>query len=325
MTTRKTLPTHRRATPLVALLIVAGMAASGLPGVLATDSTAGTSNQAPAIGSTYYYASDPSSGSGATCKATGRITSFAPTSGSSTTVYACVEATDANGFEDVCDSAGTSTSEVHRFTVTDQFSNAISTGSHPRTNVALTCATGSGTAVALLGSFQMEYWRPAGTAAGTSAYRFVPEVSDVAGAAASSNPATFDYTDLTSIDSTTTGTINLGGSFTPGTTGTETSASIYNKGNVNFTIHVSSTSLTGGSRIQTIAASNLKWAASASVAYGSKTAMSGSSTSTGIAANREAADGTTAYPVYLQLAVPSASSQWVPADTWTGTVTFATG
>lgn len=318
-------PSGRRADVHLALLLVGVVLLSSLPHVGATGSTATTTNTAPAIGSTYFYASDPAAGSGATCKATGRVTSFSPTSGSTTTVHVCTEVTDANGFEDVCDSAATSSSEVHRFSATDSFGNGISTANYVKANVALTCAAGSGTAVALLGSFQMEYWRPWGLSAASNAYRLVPEITDVAGAAATSSPATFDYANLTSLDSTTTGTINLGGSLAPGDTATETSASIYNKGNVNFTIHVSSSALSGGSRGQSLAASNLKWAGSSGVAYASKTGMTGSAASSGVVAARESADGTTAYPVYLQLGVPSGGSQWVPADTWTGTVTFATG
>ncbi len=144
-------------------------------------------------------------------------------------------------------------------------------------------------------------------------------------ASASSNPAGFDYTSLTSLDSTTTGTINLGGTLAPGGTGTETAASIYNKGNAAFTIQVSGTALSGGARGQTIAVGNLKWAGSSGVAYGTKTALTGSAASTSVVASPEVSDATTAYPVYVQLSVPAGSGQWVPADTYTGTVTFTAG
>lgn len=240
-------------------------------------------------------------------------------------MHVCVEVMDANGFEDVCDSGGTSSSEVHRFIVTDSGGVTISDQDHVKANVALARASGSGTAVTVIGSFQMEYWRPVGLSASTSAYRVVPEITDVPGAAASSNPATFDFTSLTSLDSTTTGTINLGGTLAPGGTGTEAAASIYNKGNAAFTIQVSGSALTGGTRAQTIAVGNLKWAASASVAYGSKTALTGSAVSTSISAAAESSDTTTSYPVYVQLSAPAASGQWVPADTYTGTVTFTAG
>lgn len=314
--------TGDRGRMLVVCLTAAALLLAATPPGGATGSTATTTNSTPAIGSTYYYASDPTSGSGATCKATGRLTSFAPTSGSTTTIHVCVEATDANGYEDVCDSGATSSSEVHRFSVTDHAGASISDAGHVKANVALSCATGSGTAVALIGSFQMEYWRPAGTSAGSTAYRVVPEITDVAGAAATSNPATFDYTSLTSLDSTTMGTINLGGALAPGGTGTESAANVYNKGNAAFTIQVSGSALTGGSRGQTIAVGNLKWAASSGVAYGSKTALTGSAVSTSISAAAETEDATTAYPVYVQLSVPAGSGQWMPSDTYTGTVTF---
>lgn len=318
-------PSGHKVTALLVILLTAGLLLASVPPGGATGSTATTTNSAPVIGSTYFYASDPAAGSGATCKATGRVTSFGPTSGSATTLHVCTEVTDANGFEDVCDSAATSASEVRRFSATDGAGGSISTGSHVKADVALTCAGGSGTAVALLGSVQMEYWRPYGLSAAGNAYRIVPEVVDVAAASAASNPATFDYANLTSLDSTTTGTIDLGGGLAPGATGTETSASIYNKGNVDFSIHVSASDLTGGSRGQSLAAGNLKWAASSGVAYASKTGMAGSAVDSAVVAARETADGTTAYPVYLHLGVPAGGSQWVPADTWTGTVTFATG
>lgn len=325
MTTASSLlPRPCTAKTLALLLACSGLLAA-IPDGAATGTSAGTTNATPAIGSTYYYTSDPASGSGSTCKATGRATSFDPASGSAATIYVCVEASDANGYEDICDSAATSASEVHRFSVTDWADNSVSDAGHVKANVGLACATGSGTAVALLGSFQMEYWRPWGLSAAGNAYKVVPEVTDVAGAAAASNPGGFGYTNLTSLDGTTTGTISLGGSLAPGATGSEATASIYNKGNVNFTVHLSSSALTGGTRGQTIAAGNLKWASASGVAYASKTAATGSSASTGAAASHESEDATTAVPIYFQLAVPSGSSQWVPGDTWTGTVTFATG
>lgn len=320
---------RQKPAPGVRLLPVIGLIAclvlAGVPAVSANSASATTTNATPTVNNVYFYASDPAAGSGSTCQAASRLTSFNPTAGSTTTVYVCVETTDDNGYQDVCDAAVSSAQDVRTFSVTNSAGASISDADHPKADVALSCATGSGTDVALTGSFQMEYWRPWGNSAAANAYRATPTITDVAGATATSVAGQFDYTNLTSLDSATTGAISLGGALAPGDTGTEVAAAIYNKGNVAFTIHASGGALTGGSKSQTVAVGNLKWATSASVVYGSKTALTGSAASTALSAPAETADGTTARNVYFQLAIPSGSSQWMPADTYSGTVTFATG
>lgn len=313
----------RARLPLAAAALL--FAAAAMPSSLAADSSATTTNSTPSIDAVYFYASDPSSGSGASCASAGRVASFNPVAGGDRPIYVCVQASDANGYNDICDAGAASSSDVRTFTATNSAGGNISDASHPKASVALTCATGSGTSVALVGSFQMEYWRPYGLIAASNAYVVTPSIVDILGASAPAVVGNFDYTNLTSLDASAVTTIGLGGALAPGATGTETSASIYNKGNTAFTIHVSGTSLTGASRSQSIGVANLKWATSASVLYGEKTALGASAASTGLSAPAETADGATARAVYFQLAAPSGSAQWIPADTYAGTVTFATG
>lgn len=313
-----------RSRPVLALGLIACLLLSAAPLVSANTSSASTTNSTPVINNVFFYGSDPAAGSGAACASAGKVTSFNPTAGSTTALYVCVEASDGNGYEDICDSAASSALDLRTFSATNSADGSISDVSHPKTDVALTCATGSGTSVALTGSFQMEYWRPWGNAASSTAYKVTPAIKDVAGASAAAVVGRFDYTNLTSLDAATTGAISLGGALAPGDTGTEAVAAIYNKGNTAFTIHVSGTALTGSGKSQTIAVGNLKWATSASVAYATKSALTGTSATTSLSAPAETADGTTARNVYLQLAAPSGSSQWMPADTYSGTVTFAT-
>lgn len=315
--------------PLRRSVVAAGMLTilvlAALPSVLAADSQATTTNATPTIDAVYFYTADPSAGSGATCASAGRATSFNPVAGGDRAVYVCVQASDANGYNDICDTGAASANDTRAFTATNSAGGSISDASHPKANVALSCATGSGTSVALIGSFQMEYWRSYGLAAAGNAYRLVPNVVDIVGASATTVVGNFDYTNLTSLDASAVTTVGLGGALAPSATGSDATASIYNKGNTAFTIHVSGSDLTGSSRSQSIGVANLKWATSASVVYGTKTALGASPASTGLSAPAETADGATARDVYFQLGVPSGSNQWIPADAYTGTVTFATG
>ncbi|MFA5862989.1 MAG: hypothetical protein WDA16_14960 [Candidatus Thermoplasmatota archaeon] len=305
----------------IALLFASVMVPSGL----AAETTTTTTNSTPAIGAVYFYTTDPTSGSGAACAAAGRVTSFNPAAGADRAIYVCVEASDANGYNDICDTGAASTSDVRTFNATNSAGGSISDANNPKNDVALACATGSGTSVALIGSVQMEYWRSYGLAAAANAYLLTPRILDIVGAAATGSGGSFDYTNLTSLDASSVTTVSMGGALAPAATGTETSASIYNKGNTAFTLFVSGTNLTGASRAQTIGVANLKWATSASVVYGTKTALGASSASTSLSAPAETVDGTTARAVYFQLGVPSGTAQWIPSDTYAGAVTFATG
>lgn len=315
----------RSRVPVALAILVALVAPVLMPTGSAADTSGTTTNETPAVNAIYFYTSDPASGSGASCASAGRVTSFNPVAGGDRTVYVCVEASDGNGYNDICDSGGASANDVRTFTATNSAGGSITDATHPKANVALTCATGSGTAVALTGSMQMEYWRPYGLAAAANAYKLTPSIVDIVGASATAVVGNFDYTNLTSLDASAVTTISLGGALAPGATGTEAAASIYNKGNTAFTIHVSGSNLTGASRAQPIAAANLKWATSASVGYASKTGLGLSAASTSLSAPAETADGTTPRPVYFQLGVPTGASQWIPADTYSGTVTFSTG
>ena len=165
-------------------------------------------------------------------------------------------------------------------------------------------------------------WRSPGT--GASEYKFSPSFTDVASASAEAYTQTFAYTGLTSLDASQVGSVDLGGAIAPGATAAETWAVLRNSGNEAFTLHVTASDLTGASKGQVISRSNLKWAASASVAYGSKTAMTASAASTAIVAAVETSDTPTDHPLYLQLSAPSGAAQWMPADTYSGTVTFST-
>lgn len=322
MRTHPSLKTFRTIFAVGALALL--LASAALPSGLAADTSATTTNSTPSVDAVYFYTSDPTSGSAATCKSTGRATSFDPVAGDVRTVYVCVEASDPNGYNDLCDEGETSASDLRRFSVTDAAGASISDVSHDKTNVDLACATGSGTGVALIGSFEMEYWRPAGLASSSSAYIAEIEITDILAAAASANE-TFDYTALTSLDASEVTSISLGGALAPGAIGSDATANIYNKGNTVFTIYVAGANLTGSSRSQSVDVANLKWATSASVEYGTKTALGATGASTGLEAPAETADGTTARSLYFQLGAPSGTNQWIPADTYAGTVTFATG
>lgn len=282
----------------------------------ATEASATTTNTAPSVGGVYFYASDAAAASGATCPATGRVTSFTPSAGTTRAVYVCAEFADQNGYNDVCATGATRT-----FSVTNSASASISTAANPKSSVALSCATGSGTAVAATGAFNMEYWRPWASSGAANLYRVSVSVVDVAAASASA-VGTYGYANLTAISAPAS--LALGGALAPAATGAEATANIYNNGNVAFSIQASGTALTGGSKSQTIAAGNLKWGA-ASGLYGAKTALTGSAVNTAVAAGVETSDTPTTRALYLQLAAPSGGSQWVPADTYSGTVTFTAG
>lgn len=304
----RTFSNRRFPTMGVALAVVVAGFISAAPMAGAQTADGSVTNATPVVSSVTLYSAAPTPGS--SCAGGTSATGFSPSSGTTRTIHICAVITDDNGWSDVCQ---TGSSRTYTVKATDGTTTLGSkTGS-------MTCAAGSGTSVAVTAEFTMEYWRLPAT--GATYYYVRVDVTDVASASAGQGSASFNYAALTSLH-VTDASFSFG-SIAPAGNGTD-SATIYNYGNQAFTIQLGGPSggFTGASKSQTIAVGSMTHGN----ASGSETtALTGSAATTGVTAAVETSDTPTNRVVYLKLTVPAGTSQWVPADTYSGTLTFTAG
>lgn len=146
-------------------------------------------NAPPTAHAVFLYAAAPKALGGA-CAHEGRESSFPPLTGAARVVHVCVEGSDANGYADLC--AAGSTFSVIAPDGEDMLGKRGEMGQ-------LACATASGTRVALVGSFILEYWRTP-TVSSSPPYAVLATLDDASGAASAPARASFGYGALRAIE-----------------------------------------------------------------------------------------------------------------------------
>jgi hypothetical protein len=117
---------------------------------------------------------------------------------------------------------------------------------------------------------------------------------------------------------TTASTFSFSASVNPGAaTAVGQGIAVTNKGNAQMDTQVSGTALTLGSPSASIAVGNVAYSLSSDMT--SPTALTGSAVA--ISAFDLASGASSAKTLYLQLTAPSAASQYLPAGTYSGTLT----
>lgn len=297
----------------LAIVSVAALLALAAPTTLAADSVASAEaqNQAPTVTSVTLYTSDPSASvTGTSCPA--GTTSAAPVPAATRTIYLCALVEDGNGWQDVC--ATDSTYDTQLFTAYAPDGITALAANHDRSDVQLTCGSGSGTTVTLTGSFVMEYWRPtAATVADVSTgYLVTVSVKDVANATASGSQR-FHYSAIKSIGSVAA--LDFG-QLAPGANATR-SATIVNQGNAAFALDVTGAAFTTARG--SVAASQIAYGPNSSAAAG---ALSTTAVQTIASIAAATSDSGSSDTLYLRLNMPAGSSQYVPAGAYSATLRF---
>lgn len=189
-----------RRTPALTLVLAAVLLPSALPLALAVDGSVSATvvNAAPSIVTLALYMSDPAASvDGATCPP--GTTTITPRAASTRTVYVCAVVSDSNGWQDVCGASSAAGSRTLGVYDPDGATSLAEALVRPAQHLA--CGPGSGANITILGSFPMEYWRPAaGTPQDTSAgYLVTLDLEDAAGAAASRATHRFHYSSTKAI------------------------------------------------------------------------------------------------------------------------------
>lgn len=223
--------------------------------------------------------------------------SFDPTAGTTTSIPVTIIVSDANGCNDISSVTGT----VY-----------LNDG----TTVHIASASATRTAcVALLATYSyapnMQFYDAAAT------YKVKVLATDAAGATVDNTVslASFTYNTLTAVN-LASATLAFG-SLAPGASGTGQTESVQNYGNVQIDAQISGTDLTLTSPSATIGVANVKWSLSSDMS--SSTAMS--TTAATISSFDLAKGASSSKSIYVQLVAPSGSAQYVPAGTYSGTVT----
>ncbi|MFO1532340.1 MAG: hypothetical protein ABR562_01360, partial [Thermoplasmatota archaeon] len=126
--------------------------------------------------------------------------------------------------------------------------------------------------------------------------------------------ATFNYAQL--VASTASSSVTFTGSLSPGTNSNIISASVQNYGNVQIDVRVSGTTPTDGTH--TIAVGNVAYSLNSDM--GSSSALSGS---TATLSSFDLSSGAgSSKTLYWQMTMPSGADQYVPAGTYTSTLTI---
>ncbi|MEK6976555.1 MAG: hypothetical protein AABY18_09465 [Candidatus Thermoplasmatota archaeon] len=229
--------------------------------------------------------------------------SFDPTSGTTTSIPVTTVITDTNGCNDL--TTGSSSVTVAVYTSGDVV--LVSPA-------ALTYASCSlGVAATFSGNALMPFHAAAGT------YKVRVAATDQAAGAVSASlvtAPTFTYGSLVAM--TTAASFSFSAAVAPGaSTAVSQGIDITNKGNGVMDAQVSGTALTLSSPSASIAVSNVAYSVNSDMS--SSTALSGSATS--LAAFDLAAGASSSKTLYLQLTAPSAASQYLPAGTYSGTLT----
>lgn len=226
-----------------------------------------------------------------------------PTAGSTTSIPVSTVITDTNGCNDL--TTGSASVTVAIYTSADALLVAPA---------ALTYASCSlGVAATFSGNALMPFHAPAAD------YKVRIAATDQATGAVTADllgAPTFTYTSLVAM--TTAASFDFSASVAPGAaTAAAQGIAITNKGNAQMDAQVSGTALTLSSPAASIAVGNVAYSLNSDMSSG--TALSGSATA--ITAFDLAPGASSARTLYLQLTAPTAASQYLPAGTYSGTLT----
>lgn len=229
--------------------------------------------------------------------------SVTPTAGSAKAVSVSITATDLNGYNDV---TGV-TVEVQK-----------PDGSVHIASASATFQSGLTTSATYTYSFNMNFYDAAAT--GASKYKVKVTVTDAAGASVNNVGALdeFNYAQLAAL-SLGSSSLDLGDSLSPGSTGSAKTQTVQNYGNTQIDIQVSGTVLTHATSGDTIAVGNVDWSVNSDMS--SSTDMTTSAVT--VSAFDLGAGASSTKNVYVQLTAPSGSDQYVPAGTYSGTMTVS--
>ena len=266
-----------------------GLVAFTAPAALSTDLTGGVANLAPTITSVTLGSS-----------------ALTPTAGSTTALTVTVVAADANGYNDIA-------------SVTVSILKPDGTTVH--TSGAASLTSGSGTSATYTRSLNMNYYDPAATLI-ASGYQVKVVVADAGTPSLTvENIPTlskFTFAELAALNAPAS--VSTGSNIQPGASSSVATASIANYGNVRIDMEASGTA---PSNPATTPATTIPVS---SIAYSLNSDMSSSSTLSGSAATITsfdlAAGSGSARSTYWQMTIPSGSSQYVPAGTYTSVVTI---
>lgn len=273
------------AAAATAVLLLTMVAA---PSIQAQDLSGGVLNLAPTITSVTLGSS-----------------ALSPTAGTTTALLVTVVAADLNGYNDIA-------------TVTVSILKPDGTTVH--TSGAASLQSGSGTSATFTRSLNMNYYDAAAILIATG-YQVKVVVADAGTPALSvENIPTlnkFTYAELAALNAPAA--VNTGSDIQPGSASSIATAAINNYGNVRIDMRISGTA---PSNPATAPATTIPVG---SIAYSLNSDMSSSSALTGsattITAFDLAAGSGSAKNSYWQMTIPSGSSQYVPAGTYTSTLT----
>lgn len=271
----------------IAILVLTTLAATPLVSVAsAVDLTGGIVNLTPSLVSVTLSSS-----------------SLTPTAGTTTTLTVTVIAADGNGFNDISG-------------ITVEILKPDGTTSHIAA-AAATFSSGNALQATYARTVNMNFYDAAATIA--NSYKVKVIATDTQSAAVNNIAAltTFNYAQLAALNAGSA--LSLGASMNPGDTGSTQSLSIQNYGNVQIDVQTSGTTMSHGTLSATIPVGSLS--------YSLNSDMSSSSALTTSAATLSAFDlatgASSSKTLYWRLAVPSASTQYVPAGTYTSVVTLS--
>lgn len=271
-------------TKLMTIAAAILLIVSAAPIVAATDTSATVTNDVPSVESVSLDASST------------------PTAGSTTTVALTITVSDGNGYQDI---------DIVSYTVY----KADGTTEHIGSASAASNDDGSGTTQTYGASFQMQFYDD--PALGNDTYKVRATAIDLEGAVSSTTDGTFNYQDLAAL-SLSDSSVSFG-SLAPGARSSTSTLTVTNHGNVQIDIATNGTEMSNGAG-QAIAGSNLKYDLLATDMLNEIDLTGTPFTNTGfdLAKGPDSSAAT-----YWQVAVPSGSDQYIPADIYTGTLTVS--
>jgi hypothetical protein len=270
---------------LQTMMIMLTLATPLLGTALALDLTGGIVNLVPTIVSVTLSSS-----------------SLTPVAGTTTPLTVTVIAADGNGFNDIS-------------SVTVQVLKPDGTTSHIAAGAA-SFSSGSALQATFARTVNMNYYDAAATGLSTYKVKVIATDSQSATINNVASLATFNFGSLAALNAASS--LSLGASMNPGDTGSIQSLSVQNYGNSQIDVQASGTALSHGSLSATIPASSITYSLNSDLSSG--TALTGSAAT--LSSFDLAAGSSSSKSLYWRLAVPDGSTQYLPAGTYTGSLTL---
>ena len=267
---------------MACLLSTAALAATPLGA--APDLTGGITNLAPTVVSVTLGAA-----------------SVTPTAGTTTSLSTTIVVSDLNGYNDVTG-------------VTVAIVKPDGSTVHQAASAA-SFSSGTGVQATYTKSLSMNYYDPAALLTSTYKVRVVATDSQGATGDNLADLAVFNFAELAALNAASS--VDLGSSLAPGDTSSIGSMQVSNYGNVQIDTQVSGTEPTNPSPSATLPVGSVRYSLNADMSSSSALATS-SSTVSGFDL---AAGSGSAKNIYWRMTVPSGADQYVPAGTYTSTVT----